>query len=54
MTAVARRPKTCAVKAHVRTLPDRLDTAKHRQLASELNWKLPRKIVRVKAGRRVQ
>ncbi len=45
----------CEVKAHVRKLPDRLDTEKHRKLATEIGfvprgWIKPR--VRVAARSR--
>ena len=28
--------RSCSVRAHTRSLPDRLDTAMHRQLAAEI------------------
>jgi hypothetical protein len=47
--------RACKVKAHVRKLPDRLDTEKHRKLATEIGfvprgWIKPR--VRVAARSR--
>jgi hypothetical protein len=47
--------RACKVKAHVRKLPDRLDTEKHRKLAAEIGF-VPRKwvkpIVRIPARSR--
>lgn len=41
--------RSCAVSAHNRSLPERLDTPKHRELAAEIGFKPKKPRHRVKA-----